>query len=195
MQLEALRLTSQNLNLKKLEEECFHMVGRCATVANCASSLIYFIYFFAVQMTSFFVYCVSNRVQGSSQESKECSNDQRSSLILNYTWPICFWCQAASEPVMTAYKLVTVDVPYWGFGYRLEQALLGVCHNFNSHALQFDQNHPVTQHDIGQELVAYYTLHVRQAFGACLEVVWRFERRTSRMGFIEGILLWHAKRC
>ncbi|KAL3638452.1 hypothetical protein CASFOL_017823 [Castilleja foliolosa] len=27
-------------------------------------------------------------------------------------------------PVMTAYKLVTIDVPYWGFGSRLEQALL-----------------------------------------------------------------------
>lgn len=27
-------------------------------------------------------------------------------------------------PVMTAYKLVTVDAPYWGFGKRLEQALL-----------------------------------------------------------------------
>ncbi|KAF9592929.1 hypothetical protein IFM89_019134 [Coptis chinensis] len=27
-------------------------------------------------------------------------------------------------PVMTAYKLVTIDAPYWGFGYRLEQALL-----------------------------------------------------------------------
>jgi len=33
--------------------------------------------------------------------------------------------QATCNPVMTAYKLVTVDVPYWGFGYRLEQALLG----------------------------------------------------------------------
>nr|KJB35594.1 hypothetical protein B456_006G121000 [Gossypium raimondii] len=28
------------------------------------------------------------------------------------------------RPVMTAYKLVTIDAPYWGFGYRLEQALL-----------------------------------------------------------------------
>lgn len=27
---------------------------------------------------------------------------------------------------MTAYKLVTVDAPYWGFGNRLEQALLAV---------------------------------------------------------------------
>lgn len=27
---------------------------------------------------------------------------------------------------MTAYKLVTIDAPYWGFGYRLEQALLAV---------------------------------------------------------------------
>lgn len=28
------------------------------------------------------------------------------------------------RPVMTAYKLVTVDAPYWGFGKRLEQSLL-----------------------------------------------------------------------
>jgi hypothetical protein len=32
--------------------------------------------------------------------------------------------QETCEPVMTAYKLVTVDAPYWGFGYRLEQAAL-----------------------------------------------------------------------
>lgn len=34
--------------------------------------------------------------------------------------------QDRCDPVMTAYKLVTVDAPYWGFGYRLEQALLAV---------------------------------------------------------------------
>ncbi|KAL0436862.1 UNVERIFIED_CONTAM: Cytoplasmic phosphatidylinositol transfer protein 1 [Sesamum radiatum] len=28
------------------------------------------------------------------------------------------------DPVSTAYKLVTIDAPYWGFGSRLEQALL-----------------------------------------------------------------------
>ncbi|KAL9252465.1 Phosphatidylinositol transfer protein 2-like protein [Drosera capensis] len=28
------------------------------------------------------------------------------------------------NPVMTAYKLVTVDAPYWGFGKRLEQTFL-----------------------------------------------------------------------
>lgn len=39
--------------------------------------------------------------------------------------PLAPGWQAACDPVMTAYKLVTVDVPYWGFGYRLEQALLG----------------------------------------------------------------------
>jgi hypothetical protein len=35
--------------------------------------------------------------------------------------------QEMCDPVMTAYKLVTVDAPYWGFGYRLEQAALAVC--------------------------------------------------------------------
>ena len=29
--------------------------------------------------------------------------------------------QGVCEPVMTAYKLVTVDVPYWGFGTQLER--------------------------------------------------------------------------
>lgn len=32
--------------------------------------------------------------------------------------------QDKSKPVMTAYKLVTIDAPYWGFGYRIENALL-----------------------------------------------------------------------
>ncbi|XP_059431072.1 uncharacterized protein LOC132164556 [Corylus avellana] len=32
--------------------------------------------------------------------------------------------QERSDPVMTAYKLVTIDAPYWGFGRRLELALL-----------------------------------------------------------------------
>ncbi|KAH7432355.1 hypothetical protein KP509_07G018600 [Ceratopteris richardii] len=32
--------------------------------------------------------------------------------------------QGIHDPVMTAYKLVTVDAPYWGFGYRMEQAIL-----------------------------------------------------------------------
>ncbi|XP_035540880.1 phosphatidylinositol transfer protein 1-like isoform X2 [Juglans regia] len=32
--------------------------------------------------------------------------------------------QDRCDPVMTAYKLVTIDAPYWGFGRQLEQALL-----------------------------------------------------------------------
>lgn len=32
--------------------------------------------------------------------------------------------QDMSDPVMTAYKLVTIDAPYWGFGNKLERALL-----------------------------------------------------------------------
>jgi len=38
--------------------------------------------------------------------------------------------QDMSDPVITAYKLVTVDSPYWGFGYCMEQAALAV-HIFN----------------------------------------------------------------
>ncbi|KAM7279086.1 hypothetical protein ACFE04_006220 [Oxalis oulophora] len=38
--------------------------------------------------------------------------------------PLSDGWQDKCRPVMTAYKLVTIDAPYWGFGYRLEQALL-----------------------------------------------------------------------
>ncbi|KAL3518335.1 hypothetical protein ACH5RR_020924 [Cinchona calisaya] len=38
--------------------------------------------------------------------------------------PLVGGWQNRCNPVMTAYKLVTVDAPYWGFGSRLEQALL-----------------------------------------------------------------------
>ncbi|KAK9280189.1 hypothetical protein L1049_014137 [Liquidambar formosana] len=38
--------------------------------------------------------------------------------------PLLEGWQDKCVPVMTAYKLVTVDAPYWGFGNRLEQAVL-----------------------------------------------------------------------
>ncbi|XP_051143365.1 uncharacterized protein LOC127259799 [Andrographis paniculata] len=38
--------------------------------------------------------------------------------------PLLDGWQANCSPVSTAYKLVTIDAPYWGFGSRLEQALL-----------------------------------------------------------------------
>lgn len=38
--------------------------------------------------------------------------------------PLLNGWQETCNPVMTAYKLVTVDAPYWGFGYRIEQALI-----------------------------------------------------------------------
>ncbi|KAM0996481.1 hypothetical protein ACFX13_006537 [Malus domestica] len=38
--------------------------------------------------------------------------------------PLLEGWQDKSDPVMTAYKLVTIDAPYWGFGNKLEQALL-----------------------------------------------------------------------
>uniref|UniRef100_A0A2P2Q3S3 Phosphatidylinositol transfer protein N-terminal domain-containing protein n=1 Tax=Rhizophora mucronata TaxID=61149 RepID=A0A2P2Q3S3_RHIMU len=38
--------------------------------------------------------------------------------------PLLEGWQDRCNPIMTAYKLVTIDAPYWGFGYRLEQALL-----------------------------------------------------------------------
>ncbi|RXI04520.1 hypothetical protein DVH24_038794 [Malus domestica] len=38
--------------------------------------------------------------------------------------PLLEGWQDTSDPVMTAYKLVTIDAPYWGFGNKLERALL-----------------------------------------------------------------------
>ncbi|KAK3206089.1 hypothetical protein Dsin_020135 [Dipteronia sinensis] len=38
--------------------------------------------------------------------------------------PLLEGWQDRCNPVMTAYKLVTVEAPYWGFGCRVEQALL-----------------------------------------------------------------------
>ncbi|KAJ9542604.1 hypothetical protein OSB04_029110 [Centaurea solstitialis] len=38
--------------------------------------------------------------------------------------PLLEGWQDECKPVMTAYKLVTVDAPYWGFGSRLEQAMI-----------------------------------------------------------------------
>ncbi|XP_019263191.1 PREDICTED: phosphatidylinositol transfer protein 2-like [Nicotiana attenuata] len=45
---------------------------------------------------------------------------KKSSINLRLTW----YFQDQCSPVMTAYKLVTIDVPYWGFGGKLEQALM-----------------------------------------------------------------------
>jgi len=38
--------------------------------------------------------------------------------------PLLAGWQEKCNPIMTAYKLVTVDAPYWGFGSRLEKMLL-----------------------------------------------------------------------
>ncbi|KAL8525518.1 hypothetical protein ACS0TY_014948 [Phlomoides rotata] len=38
--------------------------------------------------------------------------------------PLLDGWQDQCNPVMTAYKLITIDAPYWGFGSKLEQSLL-----------------------------------------------------------------------
>lgn len=38
--------------------------------------------------------------------------------------PLLKGWQDSCKPVMTAYKLMTIDAPYWGFGRQLEQAML-----------------------------------------------------------------------
>uniref|UniRef100_A0A0D6R8P8 Phosphatidylinositol transfer protein N-terminal domain-containing protein n=1 Tax=Araucaria cunninghamii TaxID=56994 RepID=A0A0D6R8P8_ARACU len=40
--------------------------------------------------------------------------------------PLLAGWQEISDPVMTAYKLVTVDAPYWGFGSRLEHVFIAI---------------------------------------------------------------------
>lgn len=38
--------------------------------------------------------------------------------------PLISGWEETSSPVMTAYKVVTVDVPYWGWGFRAEKTIL-----------------------------------------------------------------------
>ncbi|KAL9678254.1 hypothetical protein QQ045_016096 [Rhodiola kirilowii] len=38
--------------------------------------------------------------------------------------PLCEGWQEKCSPVMTAYKVVTIEAPYWGFGSRVEQVFL-----------------------------------------------------------------------
>lgn len=60
-------------------------------------------------------------------------------LLLSYkyfqtTWLVVpKYVQDQCNPVMTAYKLITIDAPYWGFGSKLEQSLLAVYCVFHSH--------------------------------------------------------------
>ncbi|GAB2275062.1 hypothetical protein Dimus_009831 [Dionaea muscipula] len=65
-------------------------------------------------------------------------------------------------PVMTAYKLVTVDAPYWGFGKQMEQALLaGERALFlETHRTCFawiDQWYGMTQHQLNELERQYYS--------------------------------------
>ena len=38
-----------------------------------------------------------------------------------------FSLQDSCVPVMTTYKLVTMDAPIWGLGERLEDCIIAVC--------------------------------------------------------------------
>lgn len=69
--------------------------------------------------------------------------------------PLLAGWQEKCNPVMTAYKLVTVNAPYWGFGSRLEQALLAAERSLfqESHRQCFswiDDWHGLTLEDIRQ---------------------------------------------
>ncbi|GAB2233696.1 hypothetical protein Drorol1_Dr00002925 [Drosera rotundifolia] len=67
------------------------------------------------------------------------------------------------NPVMTAYKLVTVDAPYWGFGKRLEQTLLAgeralFVETHRSCFAWIDQWYGMTQQQLQDLEQEYYSL-------------------------------------
>ncbi|KAH0997189.1 hypothetical protein GBA52_021053 [Prunus armeniaca] len=52
------------------------------------------------------------------------TNLSKFSLAKTGRGPLVEGWQDKSKPVMTAYKVVTIDALYWGSGYRIEHALL-----------------------------------------------------------------------
>lgn len=46
--------------------------------------------------------------------------------ISRYYYDICCSLQDSCHPVMTTYKLVTMDAPIWGLGERLEDCIIAV---------------------------------------------------------------------
>ncbi|KAI4373514.1 hypothetical protein MLD38_011633 [Melastoma candidum] len=128
-----------------LEEEAWNAYPRCKTVIKCP-------YFTKFRLTVETIHTAENgqleNVHGLNKEQlasrqvekidiASSSTDYWSYVIGSNTTdfssfksarsgrgPLSDGWQSQCNPVMTAYKLVTVDAPYWGFGYRLEQAML-----------------------------------------------------------------------
>ncbi|KAF6150556.1 hypothetical protein GIB67_030357 [Kingdonia uniflora] len=128
-----------------MQEEAWNAYPRCKTVIKCP-------YFASFRLTIETIHKADNghseNVHGLSKEllkARQVENINISSATRDY-WsyllgssdvdlsefrslradrgPLLDGWQDKCDPVMTAYKLVTIDAPYWGFGYRLEQALL-----------------------------------------------------------------------
>ncbi|XP_038693651.1 phosphatidylinositol transfer protein 1-like [Tripterygium wilfordii] len=128
-----------------MQEEAWNAYPRCKTVIKCP-------YFTRFSLTIDTIHLAdsgqSENVHGLSKEqlaARQVENIDIASTAKNY-WsyaiessnvdfskfksartgrgPLLEGWQERCGPVMTAYKLVTIDAPYWGFGYRLEQALL-----------------------------------------------------------------------
>lgn len=128
-----------------LQEEAWNAFPRCKTVLKCP-------YFTKFSLTIETIHKADNvkseNVHGLSEEqlaTQQVENIDIASATIDY-WsyaigssdvdfskfksvrtgrgPLSEGWQSKCNPVMTAYKLVTVDAPYWGFGYRLEQAML-----------------------------------------------------------------------
>nr|XP_011461341.1 PREDICTED: phosphatidylinositol transfer protein 2-like isoform X2 [Fragaria vesca subsp. vesca] len=128
-----------------MQEEAWNAYPRCKTVIKCP-------YFTKFQLTIETVHMADNgqseNVHGLSKEKLAArdveivdiasaardywsyvvgSNNTDFSIFKSEKTgrgPLLEGWQDMSSPVMTAYKLVTIDAPYWGFGYKLEQALL-----------------------------------------------------------------------
>ncbi|KAK4764676.1 hypothetical protein SAY86_025766 [Trapa natans] len=128
-----------------LQEEAWNAYPRCKTVIKCP-------YFTKFSLTIETVHKAdsgqSENVHGLNKEQLEARQVEKIDIASSATdyWsyiigsdavdfsnfksaktgrgPLLEGWQDKCSPVMTAYKLVTVDAPYWGFGYRLEQAML-----------------------------------------------------------------------
>ncbi|KAG2673737.1 hypothetical protein I3760_13G104600 [Carya illinoinensis] len=100
-----------------VQEEAWSAYPRCKSVLKCA-------HFTRFRLTIETVHRADNghleNVHGLSKEQLAARIHR---LLTSFNIRE-FFVLDRCDPVMTAYKLVTIDAPYWGFGRRLEQALL-----------------------------------------------------------------------
>ncbi|XP_047971690.1 phosphatidylinositol transfer protein 2-like isoform X2 [Salvia hispanica] len=128
-----------------MQEEAWNAYPRCKSVIKC----LYFTRFILTIETIHTAGCgLSDNVHGLTKEQLAIRQVEALDIASDYNdyWsymigasnfdfsqfqsaqtgrgPLLDGWQEQCYPVMTAYKLVTIDAPYWGFGSKLEQALL-----------------------------------------------------------------------